>query len=256
MGLLAIARQSCTFETHKRSKNWGSAMGRKGYLLATAGSVAAVGATGTAQAAPPAPPPAPIWTGWYVGLNAGMHWQHSSDSTTGGYSPLADQTSAPGFIGGGQMGYNWQTGNVVFGLEGDIDGLTGTAGGSNLVGLPFGNTKGFFTNSIHWLSTIRGRVGLAAGDNFAYVTGGAAFGGVNNAFHAAPGFLSKSESKTQTGWAAGVGAEHMLMNSHWIVGFEVLYVDLGRSSIFTSPGKTTRFSNTTAITRFKLDYKF
>jgi outer membrane immunogenic protein len=256
------------------------AMTRKGYLLATAGGVAAAGAAGAAQAADLAvkasPPPAPaLWAGWYIGLNAGAAWQHGKGDafTSDPFEiPVYATTHTTGFIGGGQLGYNWQSGSFVYGLEGDIDGLTGT--GRTLAGAllgPGGTPKGNFSNSIRWLSTIRGRLGVTVGDTgdtLLYATGGLAVGGVNDAFmdgRPVSAGAAKSESKTLVGWTVGGGIEHILWNSHWTVGLEGLFVNLGNSSTTikalsgfgaTLTSKTSHFSNTAAIARFKLNYKF
>ena len=116
-------------------------MRSRGYLLATAGGVAAAAASGGVQAAdlpmkspPPAPyVAAPSWTGFYVGVHAGGVWQ-STEATYG--DPSSDCSgcgeigggSKGGFIGGGQIGYNWQFAPTwVLGVEATISGLTGTA---------------------------------------------------------------------------------------------------------------------------------
>lgn len=251
-------------------------MARKGYLLATASSVAAVAAAGGAQAAdmplkapPPAPAPvaAPTWAGWYVGLNAGANWQTSADSFgyAGGSNLAAPttRTTATGFIGGGQIGYNWQNGSFVYGLEADISGLTGHSSVTSPIGVAASLDGKTFSNQIKWLSTVRGRTGLLIDPTtLAYVTGGLAVGGVKNAFQGQPDFncCNKSESKTRAGWTVGGGIEHMLWNSHWTVAVEGLFVDLGTSSAtaigLTGTAKTAKFSNQAAIARFKLNYKF
>jgi outer membrane immunogenic protein len=225
-------------------------MTRKGYLLATAGSVAAVAAAGGAQAAdmPVKAPWAPTesWAGWYIGLNAGANWQQAlNDSDSYGSA----NTNASGFIGGGQIGYNWQNGNGVFGLEADLDGLTGS--GKTSAYTPSGKN---YSNQIQWLSTVRGRVGLAVGNTMAYATGGVAIGGVKNSWN---GIFagSKSESATRVGWTVGGGVEHM-MGSHFTLGVEALFVDLGQSTITNSVGKTATFSNQAVIGRVKLNYKW
>ena len=243
-------------------------MTRKGYLLATVSSVAAVTAAGGAQAAdmplkaPPLPPPAASWAGWYIGLNAGANWQSASNSF--GYAgpvftPETGNTHprATGFIGGGQIGYNWQAGNFVYGWEADIAGLTGKESAN----VPDGKT---FSNQITWLSTVRARAGLLIDPStMAYATGGLAVGGVKNSLQVRPGFLgfSKAESTTRVGWTVGGGVEHMLSNSHWTVALEGLYADLGPSSataVGTTTGfhKTAHFSNRAFIGRLKLNYKF
>lgn len=246
----------------------GLAVTRKGYLLATASSVTAVAAGGAQAAdmalkAPPVQPPAASWAGWYVGLNAGANWQRASN-TIGYGGRAADAgtvgTSGTGFIGGGQIGYNWQNGNFVYGLEAEISGLSGRRSvGAFADGRNGAKT---FSNQITWLSTIRGRAGFVVGNStLLYATGGLAVGGVKNSFVGTPGFIccNKSESTTRAGWTAGGGIEHMLWNSRWTVGVEALFVDLGRSSVTaTGPGgaKTAKFSNRAAIGRLKLNYKF
>jgi hypothetical protein len=72
--------------------------------------------------------PSASWAGWYIGAHAGAAWHQTSANVLDQDSeefPFGSTFSKTGFIGGGQIGYNWQHGNFVFGLEGDISGLTG-----------------------------------------------------------------------------------------------------------------------------------
>jgi outer membrane immunogenic protein len=221
---------------------------KKGFLIATsAGFAAAAAAMPSAQAAdmpikaPRYIEPSASWAGWYIGAHAGAAWQQAQAVDYGA------SFSKTAFIGGGQLGYNWQHGNFVFGLEGDISGLTGKntlqSGGYD-----------FLQSSIRWLSTVRGRFGLAVGDTMAYMTAGLAIGGVKNSI-SFPGCCSYSNTKTRVGWTIGGGVEHML-NRNWTIGLEGLFVDLGRSNVTVLSGKTTRFQNTAVIGRLKLNYKF
>ena len=247
-------------------------MARKGYLLATVGTVATAAAGGSVQAADmgmpvkamPLPAPSVSWAGWYVGVNAGAAWQQM----TGGYGPngVSDEVESPGsisgstFIGGGQVGYNWQDGNFVYGLEGDFSGLTkGNING----GSGFEANKGpTMRTSMDWLSTVRGRAGLAVGNTMVYMTGGLAIGRVHDGF-AANGFNSdsvafKNVTKTKVGWTVGGGVEHML-SQNWTVGVEALFVDLGNSTTnfnFDGTNKVAKFSNQAGIGRLKLNYKW
>src|SRR5882724_3632668 len=97
---------------------------KKGFLIATSAGFAAAAAMPGAQAAdmpikaPRYVEPAASWAGWYIGAHAGAAWQNAQ-SVDYGFS-----FSKTAFIGGGQLGYNWQHGNFVFGLEGDISALT------------------------------------------------------------------------------------------------------------------------------------
>jgi outer membrane immunogenic protein len=80
---------------------------------------------------------APTWTGLYVGANGGWGWasNFSASSTfkdpTGAVviSPATSNLNATGAVFGGQLGYNWQTGNWVWGVEGDFDGTNITSSG-------------------------------------------------------------------------------------------------------------------------------
>src|SRR5437870_4720407 len=102
---------------------------------------ALTGAAGAADLPGRYPPPvmkAPVyspmynWTGFYLGLNGGGAWGHTSWDHAGGFD-------VSGGLVGGTAGYNWQTGQFVFGLEGDIDWthINGTL--TNVV-CPFGCT--------------------------------------------------------------------------------------------------------------------
>jgi outer membrane immunogenic protein len=238
----------------------------KGFLLATTGGLAAMSG---AQAADlpmkaarvmPAPMPVASWDGFYVGLNGGFALQTAQS----GYGNPADGDGQGGgkvgFIGGGQIGYNWQVSPMwVLGVEADISGLTGKV----TQGPEFNNTKGNgLEASINWLSTFRGRVGwLMHPDTMLYATGGLAVGGIKNSWN--PNGLNagccgptKSVSKTKTGWVAGGGIEHMFMRN-WTIGVEALYVDLGNTSANSAtPGKSSTFKNSAVIGRLKLNYKF
>src|SRR4029450_2459040 len=115
-------------------------MGKKGFLIATSAGFAAAAAMPGAQAAdmPVKAPryyePAASWAGWYIGAHAGAAWQKADVNSNGFFFDKGTLTSLSsasisktGFIGGGQIGYNWQHGNFVFGIEADGSGLSGRA---------------------------------------------------------------------------------------------------------------------------------
>jgi outer membrane immunogenic protein len=91
----------------------------------------------------------------------------------------------------------------------------------------------------------------------AYMTGGLAIGEVKDTF--APfSCCSKSASKTRVGWTVGGGVE-TLLTQNWVFGVDALFVDLGQYSgpTFPSgPGKASKFSHQTVISRVRLNYKF
>ena len=225
-----------------------------------------------------APPPPPMWTGFHVGLNAGGTWGNNSslNSTTWSLAPpsgfpaidnsnivnaalltgtAGQAAGSAGFIGGGQVGYDWQVPvsgyGVVVGGEADFQGIAGTGGnGSRWIGAQAGTflNNSLFTlsnqqvsGSLQWLGTVRGRVGfLAMPTLLVYGTGGLAYGGVsgsvqntqNGLLGNAPSIFnygSGSYSKTAVGWTAGGGLEWMFM-PNWSAKAEYLYYDLGNVS--------------------------
>jgi outer membrane immunogenic protein len=233
-------------------------MGNKGFLIATSAGFAAAAAMPGAQAADMPikaaryVEPAANWAGWYIGAHAGAAWQQTNASTTDDKKAFANTTfSKTGFIGGGQIGYNWQHGNFVFGLEGDISGLSGNNSGESSKH----HNAYQYASKINWLSTVRGRFGLAVGDTMAYMTAGVAFGGVKSTL-TIDHDDSYSNTKTRTGWTVGGGVEHML-SRNWTIGLEGLFVDLGKSSVAGGDSsKTGKFQNQAIIGRVKLNYKF
>jgi outer membrane immunogenic protein len=189
----------------------------------------------------PAPTPACVWCGWYVGLNVGYSWGRARDNVNfvpTGFGPsliATDVTHPNGVIGGGQAGYNWQTGNVVFGLETDIQG-SGERGTSTVAGLaatcgvPCSVTE---TDRIQWFGTTRGRIGVTAGNSWLfYVTGGAAYGGIRTSgtenFVGGPvaALGLTTATTTRGGWTAGGGVEGQLTGK-WTWKVEYLYMDFG-----------------------------
>ena len=155
-------------------------------------------------------PEAANWTGFYLGINGGYGFGKSD------WDDPAVSVDPKGPLVGLTLGYNWQTGMWVWGLEGDIDwadikGSADCAGGTC-------ETKN------DWLGTARFRLGYAGWNNWLpYITGGAAFGELK-ADNSASGLTT---TKTQVGWTAGLGVEYAF-RSHWSAKLEYLYADLGK----------------------------
>jgi outer membrane immunogenic protein len=218
----------------------------KRLVLASIGALALVSTMGAANAADiqrrqamptKAPIYAPIynWTGAYVGINGGGGWGRSDTSApfaSGGFN-------TSGGVVGGTVGYNWQNGPAVFGVEGDID--WSNIRGSATCGVGFScETK----NS--WLATARGRVGYAFDRFLPYVTGGLAVGDIKNNV-AGVG----SSTATKAGWTVGGGLEAALTGP-WTAKVEYLYADLGRGTSVL--GSDTKFN--ASIVRAGLNYRF
>jgi outer membrane immunogenic protein len=142
------------------------------------------------------------WGGFYIGAMGGYGKENTS--SVGALS---------GGIAGGTVGYNWQMGSVVLGLE--ADAAWSDIGAS--AGIP-----GFVTvnDKINDLGTVRGRVGYAVGPVLLYGTGG--FAWADNKLTTTIFNTSFSQSQVHTGWTAGAGAEVMFA-PHWSLKAEYLY---------------------------------
>jgi outer membrane immunogenic protein len=202
--------------------------------------------------APMATPPAAYsWTGWYAGLNIGGGWGQSQNTFIANLPPptLAGRatTQVNGVIGGGQLGYNWQSGTWVLGVETDVQGA-GQHGSSNtactLAGCLVPGSTIAETDKLTWFGTTRARVGVTSSGWLAYVTGGAAYGGINaTGITTLPGFgtITVPKSSTQSGWTVGGGIE-ALLTGKWTWKVEYLYMDLGTLNASVSdpflPGAT------------------
>lgn len=234
--------------------------------------------------------PAPIftWTGLYVGLNAGYTWSGkndisvlTTDTGVGGFTGAQVNGVLPwavsgakndGFIGGGQIGYNWQTGSIVFGLEADIQGVAGAKSnqGLFLTAPAFQPVASSYHRSLDLFGTVRGRVGFTVTPTFLlYATGGLAYGQTKLGFSAfgptwgPPMAVATSVSKMSVGWTVGAGAEYAF-SPNWSAKVEYLYYDLGRlttpAAAYVYGGNLTTVStsvrNTGHIVRAGVNYKF
>jgi outer membrane immunogenic protein len=190
------------------------------------------------------------WRGFYLGLNGGYGWSNDDSVSFSGPGGTGFGSVSPdGWFGGGQIGYNAQWDWLVLGIEADmqaadIDDKTG------LSGPYFGQAKA----SVDWFSTLRGRVGYAAGPTLLYFTGGLAFADVDYGVSTAS--FSGSSHSIETGYTLGGGIEWAFA-PNWSLKSEYLYVDLGDQTL-TSPGGA--FSSSTDLdfhtVRVGLNYKF
>jgi outer membrane immunogenic protein len=158
------------------------------------------------------PPPVWTWTGFYVGAHVGGTWgtteaEVNSISVPGLFAlngftlPMTSQSSN-GFIGGGQIGYNWQSGIVVFGIEGELSGTNAKGTAPCLVVFSCKSEQS-------WMATAAGRLGLADGRDLYYVKGGAAWS--HNTYSANLNLiagLNTEVSDNRLGWLVGAGIEH------------------------------------------------
>jgi outer membrane immunogenic protein len=198
-----------------------------GGLLAATGVACAADLPAPLPAPPPRAPAAFVapqpysWTGFYVGANAGGTFVNVNDTATITGTLLGNATAtssgnATGAVAGGQLGFNYQIGPAVVGLEGDFD-YSSISKTSNTAGIISETSK------IQWLSTIRGRGGFAVDRLLVYATGGVAFVPTSDLVTATGFGTIYSASSVNVGWTAGGGIEGALLDN-WTIRAEYLYV--------------------------------
>ena len=190
--------------------------------------------------APPQAPMAPTfsWTGFYIGANVGAGWNHGNlNDSFGLFSGGANNNAT--FLGGGQVGANYQINNFVLGIEGDFDWLANNNNSGNGTTLD-GSTTISGSNNGRWLTTLTGRLGIAVDRMLFYGKGGGAWVGSNNLtlLDVPTGAtVSFSNSNTNTGWVAGGGVEWAFM-PNWTAKVEYDYVGLNSYSLTVPAGFT------------------
>jgi len=181
------------------------------------------------------------WTGGYIGVNAGFAGgKFKSDIDNFGQYLLdgSYEHNTSGFVGGVQVGYNWQLNNGwVIGAEADFQGATLKSKNSISSDYGFYNETSEIKTKVDWFGTVRARVGYTPTERLlVYGTGGLAYGKVKTSYNWKynsggenifdEGF---STSKTKAGWTVGAGAEYAI-TSNWTLKSEYLYTDLGKAN--------------------------
>ncbi len=253
-----------------------------------ASSYAAAGASGYAARASAGPHD---WSGFYAGVNGGAAVADTGNTlsianagffapaaiagveASGTFSNIAKvQNNGPPvdedrpITAGAQIGYNYQTGNAVYGFEADFNWLHTRAGLSGGFGYTTSNSPYTLSTTISadWLATVRGRLGYAMDRSLFYVTGGIAVAApkFDQTFISGPVTMVASSSTVRAGWTAGGGWERALTDN-WSVKAEYLFVhfgDLAIAGATTGAGTGATFNNTTNldlhIARLGLNYRF
>jgi outer membrane immunogenic protein len=198
--------------------------------------------------------PAVSWTGLYVGAHVGYAWSDVDwqYQLTPGF---ATNHQGEGGLVGGQIGYNLQVNQFVFGIEADLSGAW--VDGSTLCPNP-GFSCG---HNVNWLGSLRGRAGAAVNGNrtLLYVTAGGALADVDYAATdvATGATFGTGFSDRHWGWVAGAGVEHMLTPN---LTARIEYLYYGFDTV-TAPAGTlgagaTALDLTTQTVRFGLNLKF
>ena len=260
-------------------------------------------ATTTVQAADlpivKAPPPAvvmPRWSGFYVGGHIGGAWGDvETDAYAGPLLPdifFLNPAPPPPFVlipglagtlpgasgsdssvlGGGQIGFNWQTGSWVFGIEADISGTdlsaTATRSATRFGGTAFEETVSATTGiDIDWMASVRGRLGYSFNSVLLYATGGAAIADIDSrgtgtliippaVLLPAPGTYTSttSDSHLRLGWTLGAGFEWAI-DQAWSIGAEYRHSDFGSITVNSAipDGLGTTYATVASDTRVTVD---
>jgi outer membrane immunogenic protein len=170
-----------------------------------------------------------VWQGLYVGAHVGGEWGDLKFED----GRVKDKMSTSGAIGGGQVGYNFQRGAIVFGAEVDFGAMD--LSGSKTVG-------NYRYESNSWAyADFTGRFGIATGNTLIYAKGGAAV-------------LSDNDVDLW-GWTAGAGVEHML-RPNWSVKLEYQHFDFGDEKYDISNGRTLSIEPVVDTVKIGVNYHF
>ena len=200
----------------------------------------------------PAPAPAPLvydWTGFYVGVHAGgdIGGEYEADITTPGN--VDDKFDSDGFLGGGQIGFNYQMNQFVIGAEADFS-FTGIDGDGTIDIPGLGDTA--VDAETDWISTIRARLGYAFDNFLVYGTGGIAFANVE----VSEGLTGSDDDNTHIGYALGAGIEAGLTQNVSLRA-EYLYLDFEEEDISLAGGAVTGDASAdNHILRAAINYRF
>lgn len=257
-----------------------------GVVLAALGSAAS--AADMAVKAPYLAPPVPVWswTGFYIGANAGYSTGNDDVTQTlfvpppsgpnTAFSAFPNTVNPKGGFGGGQIGFNWQTGPVVLGVEGDYQGASQTSttvcGGicAFTTASPNENTATSVFQKVKWFATARGRVGYAFDGAMFYVTGGGAWMGIDETDAVTATTIQNGTSaqaasfgNTKSGYSAGGGIEMRLWLSNFTAKVEYLHLDVSGTTNTAAflPPITSTLATTSGrirddIFRVGVNYKF
>jgi outer membrane immunogenic protein len=197
------------------------------------------------------------WTGFYIGVHGGGVWGDKDWEVTAingagvGFAAVGDTGShdLDGWLAGGQVGFNVQAGQWVFGVEAQWS---------------WTDANGSFTcaaaitckTELNWLGTVAGRIGVAWDRVLLYVKGGWAF--VDEDYKVTVAQVSFSEGHTRSGWMVGGGLEFAFAGN-WSGKIEYNYMDFGNKSVTfgTTPDTgTVDIDQVLHVVKAGINYRF
>jgi len=189
------------------------------------------------------------WTGFYIGGHLGGAWG-DKDWVAVGVGPLGSH-DVDGFIGGGQVGFNYQAGRWVFGVEADFSWADVSGHHVDNVFLGDNRTK------VDWFGTVTGRIGYAFDRTLLYVEGGGAW--ARDAYTiTATGFFAQT-SDTNWGWTVGAGLEYG-MTPNWSLKLEYNYLSFDTQRVTFVPNTGGSFDRdvdqTIHVLKAGINYRF
>jgi outer membrane immunogenic protein len=244
----------------------------KKFLLASVALVVASGSAMAADLSRPAPvyTKAPImappfsWTGFYIGGNIGGAWARSNETDSLFGLSFGNGNSNGVFIGGGQVGGNYQINNFVFGVEGDFDWAANNNNTGGGVVVPGIGTLQASSND-RWITTVAARLGVAYDHWLFYGKAGGGWVGnsgftVTNTVTGAS--ITGSNNNTLGGWLVGGGIEWAFANN-WSAKIEYDYLGLGSQTFIVPVGSPllagdhfTTGNQNIQMVKFGINYKF
>lgn len=211
---------------------------------------------------PPAAPmmsPTPVynWSGFYIGANVGYASADADAAfVTAPFAGIPITASPKGFLGGIQAGANFQTGNVVLGVQGALDAAdindTYADPTIGVVALGGGAAPGStVTTKTDWTGSLLARAGYSFGAFLPYVTGGYVAAHVKTA--ATSGNIS--DDQVLNGWGLGVGLD-MALDENWSAEIQYLHSELSGPNFYSGqPYENSANPKTNAVTA-AINYKF
>jgi outer membrane immunogenic protein len=240
----------------------------KKFLLGTVGLVALGMASAPASAAdlaarpvytkaPPMIAAVYDWSGFYIGANGGWGSSHNCwDATTGAGAFIASEGchDSTGGTVGGQIGYRWQTGPAVFGLE--AQGNWADFSGSNVSLLTGGTNR----SRIDAFGLFTGQIGYAWNNALLYIKGGGAVTDSHfDIFTPGGAFFAGTGDQTRWGGTVGAGIEYGFA-PNWSAGVEYDHLFMGHDNLaFSNAGVNLGFDNVRQdvdLVTARINYRF
>jgi outer membrane immunogenic protein len=168
------------------------------------------------------------WTGFYIGGHGGFGWGRKEWTDLAGPPFDAGSHRVDGAVAGGQVGFNYQTGPWVLGVEGQFSWAN--LDGNHLNPLDLADS---LTTRVRWMSSVAARIGYAFERTLVYVKGGGAWARDHHETIDL-GVLERTGGATRSGWLVGGGLEYGI-GGGWSAKVEYNFMDFGRRTITMSP---------------------